>query len=113
MNNTRRNFLRSVSMLSAATVVPLSSFTFNPKAKLKLVLVGTGVRGSSFWGKRLVDEYSDILEFVGLCDINPGRLEYAKKYIGTSCPTFANFTEMINQTKPDSGNCYHHRFHSS
>lgn len=101
MNHTRRNFLRSVSMLSAVTVVPLSSFSFSPNAKLKVTLVGTGVRGTSFWGKRLVDQYGDILEFVGLCDINPGRLEYGKKYIGAKCPTFTNFDQMINETKPD------------
>ena len=69
--------------------------------KLKVVLVGTGVRGTSFWGKRLVEQYPDILEFVGLSDINPGRLAYAKKYMGVSCPTFTNFEEMVTQTKPD------------
>jgi predicted dehydrogenase len=88
-------------MLSAATVVPTSAFSFSPKAKLKVVLVGTGVRGISFWGKRLVDQYGDILEFVGLSDINPGRLEYGKKYIGAKCPTYTNFDQMIAETKPD------------
>ncbi|MGB5263813.1 MAG: Gfo/Idh/MocA family oxidoreductase, partial [Lutimonas sp.] len=69
--------------------------------KLKIALVGTGIRGTSFWGKRLVDEYADILEFVGLSDINPGRLKYGKEFIGTNCPTFVNFDEMLAQTKPD------------
>jgi len=27
---------------------------------------------------------------VGLCDNNPGRLQFVKEYIGTDCPTFAN-----------------------
>ena len=86
METSRRSFLRSISMLSATTVIPLNAFSFKPNAKLKVVLVGTGVRGISFWGKRLVDQYSDILEFVGLCDINPGRLEYGKKiYRGQMC----------------------------
>ncbi|VAW11576.1 Myo-inositol 2-dehydrogenase 1 [hydrothermal vent metagenome] len=49
----------------------------------------------------MVDEYSDILEFVGLSDINPSRLQYGKEYIGTSCPTFANFEDMVTTTKPD------------
>ncbi|GAA4307183.1 Gfo/Idh/MocA family oxidoreductase [Aestuariibaculum suncheonense] len=69
--------------------------------KLKIVLVGTGIRGTSFWGKRLVEQYSDILEFVGLCDINPGRLDYAKKYMGVSCPTFVDFDKMVQSSKPD------------
>ena len=85
---TRRKFLASVGMLAASTVVPINSFNFGKNEKLKIVLVGTGIRGISFWGKRLIENYSDILEFVGLCDINPGRLEYAKKYIGTSCSVF-------------------------
>ena len=101
MERSRRDFLRSVSMLSAATVVPLHAFSFKPDQKLKVVLVGTGVRGISFWGKRLVEQYSDILEFVGLCDINPGRLEYGKQYIGAKCPTFTNFEQMVSETKPD------------
>ncbi len=101
MNLTRRRFLTSISMLAASTALPINSFAFNPDRKLKVVLVGTGIRGISFWGKRLVDNYSDIIEFVGLCDINPGRLKFGKEYIGASCPTFSNFEKMVNQTKPD------------
>ena len=102
MTTTRRKFITSVSMLAATAAMPLSAFSFGTKGKkLKVALVGTGIRGTSFWGKRLVDEYSDILEFVGLCDINPGRLAFGKKYIGASCPTFTNFEEMITSDKPD------------
>jgi len=69
--------------------------------KLKVALVGTGVRGTSFWGRRLVEQYSDILEFVGLSDINPGRLQYGKEYMKVDCPTFLDFDEMVKTTKPD------------
>ena len=101
-NISRRSFLHSVSMLAAGSMVPANAFAFGKLGeKLKVVLVGTGVRGTSFWGKRLVDEYSEILEFVGLCDINPGRLEYAKEYMGVNCPVFTEFEPMIEQTKPD------------
>ncbi len=64
-------------------------------------MVGTGIRGTTFWGKRIMDQYADILEFVGFCDINPGRLEYARKYIGADVPTFTNFEEMMADTKPE------------
>lgn len=102
MSLSRRKFLYSISMLSSAALLPLSAFSFNTKGeKLKIALVGTGVRGNSFWGKRLVDNYSDILEFVGLSDINPGRLEYGRKYIGVNCPTFLDFEEMVQKTNPD------------
>lgn len=101
MKTNRREFLTSISMLAAANLFPLSAFSFGTDAKLKIALVGTGIRGISFWGRRLVREYSDILEFVGLCDNNPGRLQFGKEYIGTDCPTFANFENMITQTRPD------------
>jgi predicted dehydrogenase len=88
-------------MLAASTVMPMNAFYFGTSKKLKIALVGTGIRGITFWGKRLLDQYSDILEFVGLSDINPSRLEYGKNFIGVSCPTFVDFEEMINTTKPD------------
>lgn len=101
-NVDRRSFLTAISMLAAGNLMSVPSWGFsNSQAKLKIVLVGTGVRGTSFWGKRLVEQYSDILEFVGLCDINPGRLAYAKEYMGVSCPTFGDFEEMVSTTKPD------------
>jgi len=101
VENSRRKFLASISMLAASSVMPISAFNFGFSKKLKIALVGTGIRGTSFWGKRLIDEYSDILEFVGLSDINIGRLQYAKKYIGVDCKTFVNFDEMLDTTKPD------------
>ena len=89
-------------MLAGGSMVSLPSWGFGlGNAKLKVTLVGTGVRGTSFWGKRLVEQYGDVLEFVGLCDNNPGRLAYGKKYIGVNCPTFTNFEEMVSSTKPD------------
>lgn len=101
MTTSRRKFLTSVSMLAAASAIPTTAFSFGTQKKLKVALVGTGIRGTTFWGKRLVDEYSDILEFVGLSDINPSRLEYGKKYIGAKCPTFVDFDEMMRKTDPD------------
>jgi len=101
MKTTRRNFLASISMLAVGSTLPLSAFSFGKTKKLTITLVGTGIRGTSFWGKRLVEQYSDILEFVGICDINPGRLEYGRNYIGVSCPTFTDFEKMVKETKPD------------
>lgn len=115
MENSRRHFLTSISMLAATSAIPFSAFSFGKTQKLKVVLVGTGIRGITFWGRRLVQQYSDIIEFVGLCDNNPGRLAYAKTYIGVSCKTFASFDEMVNKTKPDlilvtTRDANHHEF---
>lgn len=101
METSRRKFLASIGLLAAGSVVNLSAFDFGKKNKLKVVMVGTGVRGVGFWGRRLVEQYSDILEFVGLSDINPGRLNYAAEYIGVDCPLFTDFDEMITNTQPD------------
>lgn len=101
MNSDRRKFIQSISLLAAASAVPFNAFSFSKNAKLKVALVGTGVRGTSFWGKRLVEQYSEILEFVGLCDHNPGRLAYGKEYIGANCPTYLDFEKMVKESKPD------------
>lgn len=101
MQASRRQFLKSVSMLTAGVVLPLNAFSLNDGRKMKVCLVGTGIRGISFWGKRLVEKYSDILEFVGISDINPGRLEFGKKFMGVTCPTYINFDKMLKEAKPD------------
>ncbi|WP_170158849.1 Gfo/Idh/MocA family oxidoreductase [Ulvibacterium marinum] len=115
MTTSRRKFLSSISMLAASAAMPIHAFDFGASKKLKVALVGTGIRGITFWGKRLVDEYSDILEFVGLSDINSSRLEYGKGYIGVSCPTFTDFEKMVSSTKPDlvivtTKDSTHHKF---
>ncbi|MBN1985978.1 MAG: Gfo/Idh/MocA family oxidoreductase [Prolixibacteraceae bacterium] len=99
----RRDFLSATagaavgaSILSSPVGAAVSKAT-----KKRLVLVGTGVRGTSFWGRNIVRNYGDITEFVGLCDINPGRLELAKEYMGVDCPVYTDFDQMISETKPD------------
>jgi predicted dehydrogenase len=100
---SRRAFLGTSGAFVAGSLMasPLASHALSIGEKIKVVLVGTGVRGTSFWGKTLVKDYSDILEFVGLCDINPGRLEYARGYMGVTCPTYTDFEQMVKETKPD------------
>ncbi len=101
MKQTRRNFLRAVSLLAAGSMMPLPSSAFGLGGKkIRVALVGTGVRGINFWGKRLVDTYPDLIDYVGLSDINPGRLAYGKTYMGVDCPVFLDFTTMIKNTKP-------------
>lgn len=102
----RRNFLGTAGSAVAGSMLinPMTSMHSSARslAKRKIALVGTGIRGSTFWGKRVVDNYSDLVEFVGLCDINPGRVEFVKKYMGVDCPTFTDFEEMMNTVKPDT-----------
>lgn len=100
----RREFLTAIGTIVAGSTLanPLKASVL-ANGKLKVVLVGTGIRGNSFWGKRLVDEYSDILEFVALVDTNPGRVKYAADFIGVGadCKTYTDFDEMIANHTPN------------
>ena len=81
----RRKFLTTTGTFVAGTVITssISGLSSNVYAgyKTRLAAVGTGIRQTGMFGKKLMKEYSDYVEYVGLCDINPGRLDYAKKYI--------------------------------
>lgn len=101
---SRRKFIKTTGTTVAGSMLvspAFSSLMMKTTNKKKVALVGTGIRGISFWGKYLADQYSDVVEFVGLCDINPGRVTYAKKHIGVECPTFTNFDEMLNTVDID------------
>jgi predicted dehydrogenase len=113
----RRNFLTtSAGVAAGATVLssPVGAAVAGQRKK-RLALVGTGIRGTGFWGKRIVENYGDIVEFVGLCDINPGRLEFATKYMNVDCQVFTDFEKMMNETKPEmvivtTVDATHHKF---
>jgi predicted dehydrogenase len=113
----RRNFLATSAGVAAGASLLTSPVgaAVSGQRKKRLALVGTGVRGTGFWGKRVVENYGDIVEFVGLCDINPGRLEFATKYMDVDCPVFTDFDKMMNETKPDmvivtTVDAYHHKY---
>ncbi len=103
-NISRRHFVKTTGATLASSMMVGSSFgkvLTGSNTKKKVALVGTGIRGITFWGKFLNENYSDVVEFVGLCDINPGRLKFAKEYIGVSCPLFTEFDEMLEKTDID------------
>ena len=64
-------------------------------------MIGTGVRGIGMWGTPVIREFGNEIEFVGLCDINPGRVETGKQKMRLSCPTYTDFDKMMKETKPD------------
>lgn len=72
------------------------------RQRIRLGLVGTGIRGIRFWGRYVLENYGDIVGFVCLCDINPGRLEFARQYLGLNdCPTYTNFDQMLDEANID------------
>ena len=105
-NYSRRKFIANTGTVLAGSMLinPLMAETnllFTGKKK-RYAMVGTGQRGTTMWGKDVIRDYSDYVEFVGLCDINKGRVEYAKKFLRVDCPVFTDFEEMMKQTKPDT-----------
>ncbi len=99
----RRKFLGYTAAAGAAYMLqPFESFALSPGAKkIRLAQVGLGHRGSGFWGQDLLSNFGDVVEFVGLHDINPGRMARAKELYKCDCPTFNSFDEMINTVKAD------------
>lgn len=99
----RRDFVKAVGTAAAgvllgARVMPASVM---PLARKRYAIVGTGHRATGMWGKDLAEKYKDQVEFVGLCDKNPLRVEAGRKLIGVECPTFTSFDEMVDRTKPE------------
>ncbi len=104
-NYSRRKFITATGTALAGSLlmndaVAETATLFTGKRK-RYAMVGTGSRGSSMWGTDVLKEYSDYVEFVGLCDKNKGRVETVKKILNVSCPTFTNFEEMMRTVKPD------------
>ena len=103
---SRRTFIATTGGALAGSlflhpVAQALSIFDRPGQKMKLALVGTGVRGLAMWGRDVIRAYTNQIEFVGLSDKNEGRLAYGKSYMGVSCPTFLDTDQMLKETKPD------------
>ena len=116
----RREFLKSNAIAALGALGITGSFSAigaqsTPKSKSRLVIVGTGMRGITMWGTGVVKNYADYVEMVGLCDINPKRVDFARTQIGENIPTFTDFDEMIRCTRPDkvivaTVDCFHAQY---
>jgi predicted dehydrogenase len=96
---TRREFVTVAGGAAIAALAPGAGRS--AAARKRYAIVGTGIRGSTMWGRGLTARYADVLEFVGLCDVNPLRAEAARRAMGVSCPTFTRLEEMLDTAKPD------------
>jgi len=101
---TRREFITKSGAALAATAISINGLAETSAAakRLRIAIIGTGSRGTFTWGKPVVENYSDVVEIVGLCDINSKRVEAAKSFIGIKAPTFVDFDRMIKEVKPDA-----------
>jgi len=112
---SRREFVKAAGSAAAATSLLGAAPAAAQPAKRRYAIVGTGDRAQGMWGRPLVQRYSDVLEFVGLCDINPKRAAIARDLIGVTCPTFSNFDELCEKARPDllmvtTVDAFHHEY---
>ena len=96
----RREFVKTAGV-AVAGVLLSGAASARSLARKRYAIVGTGHRATGMWGKDLAQRYAADVEFVGLCDKNAKRVEAGRKLIGVECPTFTNFDEMLDRTKPE------------
>lgn len=110
MNKTEKQSRRDFIAISGSAlagslflhpVAQALSIFDKPGQKMKLAMVGTGVRGLAMWGRDVIRAYKDQVEFVGLSDKNEGRMKYGKTFMGVDCPLFLSADQMLKETKPD------------
>jgi len=71
------------------------------KRRLRYALIGTGNRGTTMWGRGLLKGWSEFVELVAICEINPLRGERARAMIGTHVPIYPDLGQMLAETKPE------------
>ena len=98
---TRRDFLKTSSVLAAGAAV-VNPVKAAENEKIRVALVGTGVRGLGMWGRDLIKDQGDKVEMVGICDINPLRLDVAKGLLppGSSSPNLARLCHRRFHRRP-------------
>jgi predicted dehydrogenase len=98
----RRDFVKTAgSAVAATSLLGADAFAQAPTGLMRYAIIGTGDRATGMWGRQIRERYSDVVQFVGLCDSNPKRVEISKAMMGVDCPTFTNFDEMLEKTKPN------------
>ncbi len=88
-------------------------------SRKRYVLVGTGGRSRMFT-KAITERYESNCELVGLCDRNPGRLEYNRGLLPETCreiPLYGekDFDRMLKEQQPDTVivttmDCFHDKY---
>jgi predicted dehydrogenase len=97
---SRRMFVKTAGTAAVGSLM-LNDSVFASQSKRRYAIVGTGERAIGMWAKPILADYADVVDMVGLCDINHKRVEVAKQMMNAGCPTFTDFDRMCDQTKPD------------
>ena len=70
--------------------------------KRRFAVVGTGTRATYSWVAPMVKEFADVVELVGLYDVNPGRAHACNAIVNAAIPVYSSFDEMIRRAKPEA-----------
>ena len=105
----RRTFVKAVSAAGVGLALGArlaSAQATSAATRRRYAIVGTGGRHQMFT-EAILGDYREHAELVGLCDLNPGRLELARARAaekGGNPAAFAHtdFDRMIRETKPDT-----------
>ncbi len=88
------------SLLAGALAAPLVAQA-GAGAKTRLAMAGTGHRGTSCWGKELLREHAERVEYVGFYDINPKRADAARRMLSSEAPIYSTLEKMIQESRPE------------
>ena len=110
---SRRDFIATGTLAGAGALLP-QGLRAGPAAGMagagkrkRFAHVGTGSR-SRFYRGAITGDYAPHAEYVGCCDINPGRLKLFQDTVqaetGVQVPAYgaADFDRMVAETRPDT-----------
>src|SRR5262249_22773727 len=98
---SRRQFVAAAGSAAVAALIPGQNWARAAGSRRRYAIVGTGIRGTTMWGRDIAQRYGDVLEFVGLCDVNPLRAEASRRLLGVSCPTFTSLDQLLDTARPE------------
>ena len=67
----------------------------------RYALIGTGNRGTTMWGRDLLNGWRSDVDLVAICDTNPLRAERARTMIKSNAPIYTSIEETLVQSKPE------------
>jgi predicted dehydrogenase len=67
----------------------------------RYALIGTGNRGTTMWGRDLLQGWRDKVDLVAICDLNPLRAERARTMIGSNAPIYETIEQTLDASHPE------------
>ncbi len=97
MNSTRRDFIKSASLLGAGAVFIPNLMSCSPSGRLNIAVIGVGGQGKSNWSKMINQKDPKWNEnIVALCDVDDNRAAEAYKTM-PKAKRFKDYRVMFDQ----------------